>query len=70
MAKGQKSSEVREQKLKKVQNLIDEGNNPYIVEKYDVDTYTKDIVDNFDAMEGKTVSVAGRIISKLSLIHI
>ena len=64
MAKGQKSSEVREQKLKKVQNLIDEGNNPYIVEKYDVDTYTKDITDNFDAMEGKTVSVAGRIISK------
>lgn len=64
MAKGQKSSEVRDQKLKKVQNLIDEGNSPYIVEKYDVDTYTKDIVENFDAMEGKIVSVAGRIISK------
>ncbi|MFR9296489.1 MAG: amino acid--tRNA ligase-related protein, partial [Aedoeadaptatus pacaensis] len=64
MAKAQKSSEVRDQKLKKVQNLIDEGNSPYLVEKYDVDTYTKDIVENFDAMEGKTVSVAGRIVSK------
>ncbi|MDQ0508741.1 Lysine--tRNA ligase [Aedoeadaptatus ivorii] len=64
MAQGQKSSEVRDRKLEKVQNLIDEGNSPYLAEKYDVDTYTNAIVDNFDEMEGKTVSVAGRVISK------
>ena len=64
MAKGQKSSEVRQRKLEKVQGLIDEGNSPYLAEKYDVDTYTNQILDNFDAMEGKEVSVAGRIMSK------
>ena len=53
MAKGQKSSEVRQRKLEKVQGLIDEGNSPYLAEKYDVDTYTNQILDNFDAMEGK-----------------
>ena len=64
MAKGQKSSEVRKRKLEKVQGLIDEGNSPYRAEKYDVDTYTNQIVENFDEMEGKEVSVAGRIMSK------
>ncbi|MDD7363030.1 MAG: lysine--tRNA ligase [Peptoniphilus sp.] len=64
MAKLQKSSEVRDRKLEKVQDLIDEGNSPYLVEKYDVDTYTDAIVDRFDEMEGKTVSIAGRIVSK------
>lgn len=64
MAKGQSNSEVRERKLEKVQDLIDEGKSPYLVEKYDVDTYTRSIVEDFAAMEHKTVSVAGRIVNK------
>lgn len=64
MAKGEKTSEVRLRKLEKVQGLIDEGNSPYLAEKYDVDTYTSQIKDNFEEMEGKAVSLAGRVVSK------
>lgn len=64
MAKGENTSEVRLRKLEKVQAMIDEGKNPYIEEKYDVDHYSNEIVDNFEELEDKTVSVAGRVVSK------
>ena len=52
---------VRHDKLKELQ---DKGKNPYTVVKYEVTAYSKDISDNFEAMEGKEVSVAGRLMSK------
>ena len=53
--------QIRRDKLK---NLCDSGNNPFEKVKYDVDTYTKDITENFEEYEGKTVKIAGRLMSR------
>ena len=52
---------VRREKLAELQEA---GKNPFEITKYDVDTHTADIKDDFDAYEGKEVSVAGRLMSK------
>ena len=52
---------IRREKLKALQ---DEGRDPFQITKFDVTHHTQDIKDNFDAMEGSTVSVAGRLMSK------
>ncbi len=52
---------VRREKLAAMQS---EGNDPYTITKYDVDAYSADIVENFDSMEGKEVSIAGRMLSR------
>ena len=52
---------IRREKLKALQ---DEGRDPFQITKFDVTHHTQDIKDNFDAMEGSAVSVAGRLMSK------
>ena len=52
---------VRREKLAELQNA---GKNPFVITKFDVTNYSVDIKDNFDALEGKTVTVAGRMMSK------
>ena len=52
---------IRREKLKALQ---DEGRDPFAITKFDVTHHTQDIKDNFDAMEGQSVSVAGRLMSK------
>ena len=52
---------IRREKLKALQ---DEGRDPFQITKFDVTNHTQDIKDNFDAMEGSAVSVAGRLMSK------
>ena len=52
---------IRRDKLAELQN---EGENPFALTSYDQDTHTADIIDNFDNMDGKTVSIAGRLMSK------
>lgn len=52
---------VRHEKLRELQ---DSGKNPFEITKYDVTAHSSDIFNNFEAMEGKEVSVAGRIMSK------
>lgn len=47
---------IRRDKLKALQ---DEGRDPFTITKFDVTHHTQDIKDNFDALEGKPVSVAG-----------
>ena len=49
---------IRRDKLKALQ---DEGRDPFTITKFDVTHHTQDIKDNFDALEGKPVSVAGQI---------
>ncbi|MGP1570083.1 MAG: lysine--tRNA ligase [Eubacteriales bacterium] len=51
---------IRREKLKKLQEM---GRNPFIHERWDVNAYSMDIKDNFDEMEGKKVSCAGRIMA-------
>lgn len=53
--------QIRIEKLKKLQK---DGLNPYQIVKFDFDSYAKTIKDNFEAYEGKLVTVAGRIMSK------
>ncbi len=52
---------VRREKLAELQA---EGKDPFVITKYEQTHHTTEIKDNFDSMEGKTVSVAGRLMSK------
>ena len=52
---------VRRDKLKALQ---DAGMDPFAITKYDVTHHAQEIKDNFDALEGRTVSVGGRLMSK------
>lgn len=52
---------VRREKLKELQ---DNGKNPFAITKYDVSHHSQDVKDSFEALEGKEVTVAGRIMSK------
>lgn len=51
---------IRREKLKALQ---DAGRNPYLVESWDVDAYSGDIKEDFEKMEGKRVSCAGRMMA-------
>ncbi len=52
---------IRREKLAK---LVDEGKNPYEQVKYPVDADSAAIKENFEAYEGKTVCMAGRMMSR------
>jgi len=52
---------IRRQKLKELQ---ENGKDPFKIVKYDVTSSAAYIIENFETMEGKEVSVAGRIMSK------
>ena len=52
---------VRREKLVALQ---EKGKDPFQIMKYDVTHHSMDIKDAFDELEGKSVSVAGRIMSK------
>ncbi len=52
---------VRREKLAALQEA---GKDPFQITKYDVTAHSRDIKDNYEQMEGTTVSVAGRIMQK------
>ena len=52
---------VRREKLAALQEA---GKDPFRHVKYDVTAHSKDIVERFEELEGKTVSIAGRIMFK------
>ena len=52
---------IRREKLAKLQEA---GRNPFLVETWDVSHHSADIKDDYDAMEGKHVSMAGRLMAK------
>lgn len=52
---------VRREKLAALQEA---GKDPFKITKFDVTHHSKEIKDNFDQLEGKSVTVAGRIMSK------
>ena len=55
--------EQRQIKRKKLEELREMGRDPYLEETFDVTAWSKDIKDNFDAMEDQEVRVAGRIMA-------
>ena len=52
---------IRRQKL---QGLLDAGQNPYLITKFNVTHHSSDVINNFDALEGQVVSIAGRMTSR------
>ncbi|MEG0086027.1 MAG: lysine--tRNA ligase [Niameybacter sp.] len=63
---------VRHDKLK---DLQEKGKDPFHITKFDVDAHSQDVIANFDEIEGKDVTIAGRIMAKrdmgkASFIHI
>lgn len=53
--------QVRRDKLKDLQEA---GKDPFVITKYDVDIHSQDIKDRYDELEGKEVTVAGRMMFK------
>ena len=51
-------------KRKKLANLQEAGKDPFQITKYDVTHHSTDIKNNFEELEGKTVRIAGRVMSK------
>ena len=71
----QNLNEILRIRREKLARLIEEGHNPYEKVKFDKTHNSADIVNNFEELEGKTVSVAGRMVSrrimgKASFCHI
>ena len=63
---------VRHDKLK---DLQEKGKDPFHITKFDVNAHSQDVIDNFEELEGKDVTIAGRIMAKrdmgkASFIHI
>ena len=52
---------VRREKLAELQA---NGRDPFVITKYDATHHSMEIKNDFDALEGKSVSVAGRMMSK------
>ena len=52
--------QIRREKLKQLQ---DSGNDPFLITRFVADHDSANIKDNFDALEGKEVSLAGRLMS-------
>ncbi|MBR6300934.1 MAG: lysine--tRNA ligase [Clostridia bacterium] len=57
-------SEQEQIRRDKLQAMMAEGNNPYLITKYDVTHDSKAVIDNFEALQEQTVSVAGRMIGR------
>ncbi|SHI95432.1 lysyl-tRNA synthetase, class II [Geosporobacter subterraneus DSM 17957] len=55
---------IRRDKLKK---LVEMGRDPFKIEKYKATAFSKDIKENFGAMEGQLVAIAGRIMAKRTM---
>ena len=52
---------VRREKLENLQN---EGKDPFVITKYNVSIHSQDIKDQFDSLEGQEVTIAGRMMFK------
>ena len=68
-------TEVVRVRREKLQNLIENGKNPYEIVRFDKDSDSKSIIESFDENQVKKVKLAGRIISrrimgKASFCHI
>ena len=57
-------NEILRLRREKLSALVEAGEDPFKITKYDVTHHSSDIKDNFDELDGKEVSVAGRMMSK------
>lgn len=63
-AEGKALGELLKIRRDKLAELQAEGMDPFKIVKADVTHHSKDVKDNFEALEGQSVSVAGRMMSK------
>ncbi|MBE6775323.1 MAG: lysine--tRNA ligase [Ruminococcaceae bacterium] len=57
-------NELRKVRVEKLEALQADGRDPFVITKYDQTHHSAVIKENFDELEGKTVRVAGRMMSK------
>ncbi len=60
----EKLNEVLKVRREKLEALVEAGKDPFAITKYDRTHHSSDIKENFEELEGKEVSVAGRLMSK------
>ncbi len=60
----EKLSEILQIRRDKLAALKAEGKDPFVLTKYDVTHHSEEIRTCFESLEGKTVSIAGRMMSK------
>jgi len=60
-------SEQARIRREKLAELIESGNNPYLITKFEVDSSAKAIIENFEETEGKDVKIAGRLMSRRNM---
>ena len=68
-------SEQEQIRRAKLQQYKEEGHDPYTITRYDRTHTSAQVLENYEALEGKTVSVAGRMLSrrimgKASFVHL
>ena len=61
---GEKLSEILRIRRDKLAALQADGNDPFALTKYDVTHHSEEIRRDFESLEGKPVSIAGRMMSK------
>ena len=54
---------LKKVRMEKLDAMKAEGKNPFEITSFDADTKCADIRSNYEAMEGKTVKIAGRIMT-------
>ena len=57
-------NQLRKVRREKLSDLQTNGKDPFKITKFDQTHHSMEIKDNFEAMEGKTVTIAGRMMSK------
>ena len=62
--KEQDLNQLLKVRREKLANLQEAGKDPFVITKYDVTNHSQEIKDDFDSLQGKNVSIAGRIMSK------
>ena len=55
---------LRQVRVDKLTALQEAGNDPFVITKYDQTHHSVDVKDNYEELEGKTVRIAGRMMSK------
>ena len=57
-------NQLRKVRREKLAELQQNGKDPFVITKYDQTHHSQEIKDNYDELEGKQVSIAGRMMSK------
>ena len=57
-------NQILKNRREKLKNLQDAGKDPFQITKYDVTHHSEEIKNNYDQLEGKVVSIAGRMMFK------